>query len=99
MSAHIELADQPTHEPIQNQKHTAENNINFNPPLIDQIYQAPINTSQSEININIKNGVATLSGTSNSAASSNMLEYLVSRINEVDVVINLIANENRNTNT
>ncbi len=70
-----------------------EENTSFHAPLAEQIWNADKPQDQSEFNINIKNGVATLSGTSASNASSNMVEYLVSRIDEVDVVINLITTE------
>lgn len=45
----------------------------------------------TDLSITVKNGVATLSGCTDSAAESHMAEYLVSRLKGVDTVINLIA--------
>ena len=49
-----------------------------------------LTVGSSDLSITVKNGVATLSGYTDSAAESNMAEYLVSRLKGVDTVINLI---------
>ena len=46
--------------------------------------------AKSDLSITVKNGVATLSGVTDTTAEANMVEYLVSRINGVREVINLI---------
>ncbi len=47
----------------------------------------------ADLSITVKNGVATLSGSTDSAAEANMAEYLVSRLKGVETVINLIAHQ------
>jgi len=45
----------------------------------------------SDLSITVKNGIATLSGSTGSTAETNMVEYLVSRMKGVEQVINLIT--------
>lgn len=76
---------------------TTEEESIFHAALADQFAREHDNVIPAELNINIKNGIATLSGTSGSTADSNMVEYLVSRITDVDCVINLITSNNQRT--
>ncbi len=47
--------------------------------------------ARSDLSITVKNGIATLSGNTESLADANMVEYLVSRMKDVTRVINLIS--------
>lgn len=83
-----------TFDPTHREAAVAFNTANQQPNtlLIERYAADDKQADQSELNISIKNGVATLSGTSSSAANANMAEYLISRITGVDHVINLITN-------
>lgn len=52
--------------------------------------QSLTGTANSNLTINVKNGVATLSGNTDTQADANMVEYLVSRMKGVNHIINLI---------
>ena len=52
-----------------------------------------VDAANSDLSITVKNGIATLAGKTDTAAESNMVEYLVSRMNGVEKVINLICHD------
>ncbi len=76
---------------------TAGHNRQFNALIARHCMTPAVHSSQSELNINIKNGVATLSGKSGSTAGANMVEDLVSKITGVNHVINLITSDAKET--